>query len=387
MICMLPWVSFTVTMNDTIRPCCRFSMSSGWTLDDHPDAFEQIRKDMLDGKKIPQCKKCYEEEKVNVPSMRMRANEFHNLEDRLPNLDLNFKQLEHIEISLDNICNYQCRMCDSKFSSKNLIRDIHFNSKYPFLEMYPSKVSKSRYEEIKNLDIDWSHLKRIKLLGGEPFMSPNFLDFLYLIESRCNIPEVELELVTNCSMPMTKEIANILNKFKLVRLSGSFDGLPKHSEYQRVGSKFAESLMNFMDYGDLLHNRHMTVHQTFTVLNVNKIDAALEYYEPYCDTQSWSYDDWNFPFLNAPDWFEEWVLSENKNEKIKQAFSKRKYNHIAWHKILFKIKKFDEYYDTRLEDANPELAHMLKINTKKYVDAHERPQTRDCLYCDLVDEV
>ena len=40
----------------------------------------------------------------------------------------------------------------------------------------------------------------------------------------------------------------------------------------------------------------------------------------------------------------------------------------------------------KLEDYNPELAEILQINRKKYIDAHERPSTRDCYYCDLIDE-
>jgi hypothetical protein len=54
---------------------------------------------------------------------------------------------------------------------------------------------------------------------------------------------------------------------------------------------------------------------------------------------------------------------------------------------LHTIKTFDEYYGTSLENANPELAKQLKINSKKYIDAHKRPSTRDCYYCDLIDEM
>lgn len=385
-ICMLPWESFTVTMKNTIRPCCRFPTQEAVDMENYEDAFRQLREDMLAGKKDPRCSKCFEEEAGGNPSMRTAANEFHGLEFKKDDLTANFRKLTHIELSLDNTCNYQCRMCSSQFSSKLLKRDMWLVNNHEHLDFHVAKVQKSRYETLKDLSIDWSELRSVKLLGGEPFLSPNFLDFLYFLDMRTDISQVQLEIVTNCSLPMTDEIAEILNQFKFIRLSGSFDGLPKHSEYQRVGSDWLESFNNFLEYGKLLNNRRMTIHQTFSVLNVNRLEAALRFYEPHCDTQSWSYDEYQFSFLHAPDWFEKWVLSKNNNQKLRNIFEKRKYDHIKWHRLLHTIDVFDKYYDMDLKDYNPELAEALRINSKRYVDAHKRPETRDCMYCDLIDE-
>lgn len=386
-ICMLPWESFTVTMKNTIRPCCRFPTQEAVDMENYQDAFRQLREDMLAGKKDPRCSKCFEEEAGGMPSMRTAANEFHDLESKKQWLTPKFRKLQHLELSLDNTCNLQCRMCSSMFSSKLLKRDKWLVENHEELDFHVAKVQKSRYETLKDMKIDWSELRSVKLLGGEPFLSPNFLDFLYFLDMRTDISQVQLEIVTNCTTPMTDEIAEILNQFKFIRLSGSFDGMPRHSEYQRIGSSTPESFNNFIEYGELLKNRRMTVHQTFTVFNVSHLNEALAFYEPHCDTQSWSYDDYQFSFLHAPDWFEEWVLSRNDNQKLRNIFKKRKYDHINWHRLLHSIKVFDEYYDMKLEDYNPELAEAFRINTKRYVDAHKRPETRDCWFCDLVDEV
>jgi sulfatase maturation enzyme AslB (radical SAM superfamily) len=205
---------------------------------------------------------------------------------------------------------------------------------------------------------------------------------------RTNISEVELELVTNCSIKMNEETAEILNQFKHIRLSGSFDGLPELSEYQRVESNFQKSFINFLEYGDLLHNRRMTIHQTFTVINANFIDESLEYYKPYCDTQSWSYDtDGYLSFMHAPDWYEEWILERVTNQKFRNIIKQKKYDHVSWHRVLHSLRILDTYYTTSLEKVNPELSEILRIKTKKYIDAHEKPATRDCMYCDMIDEM
>jgi MoaA/NifB/PqqE/SkfB family radical SAM enzyme len=384
---MLPWESFTVTMKNTIRPCCRFPTQEAVDMENYEDAFKNLREDMLAGKKDPRCSKCFEEEASGNPSMRTSANEFHGLEFKKEHLTSDFRKLTHIELSLDNTCNLQCRMCSSQFSSKLLKRDQWLVNNHEHLDFHVAKVQKSRYETLKDLNIDWSELRSVKLLGGEPFLSPNFLDFLYFLDMRTDISQVQLEIVTNCTTQLTEEMVEILNQFKFIRLSGSFDGLPKHNEYQRVGSVWHKGLDNFIEYGEQLKNRRLTIHQTFTVFNISHLDEALSLYKPYCDTQSWSYDDYQFSFLHAPDWFEEWVLSRNDNQKLQNIFKKRKYDHIKWHRLLHSIKTLDDYYGTSLERSNPELATALRINTKRYVDARIRPETRDCYYCDLIDEM
>lgn len=386
-ICMLPWESFTVAMNNDFRPCCRFKQSEAVPFENYDEAFRQLRQDMLDGKKDPRCRKCWEEEASGRPSMRTAANEFHDLESKKELLTDKFMKPVHIEFSLDNTCNLQCRMCSSQFSSKLLKRDQWLVKNHDHLDFHVAKVQKSRYETLKDLKIDWSELKSIKLLGGEPFLSPNFLDFLYFLDMRTNISQISLQIVTNCTMKMSEEVAEILNEFKSIDLYGSFDGLPKHSMYQRVGSDWYECFNNFLEYKELLNNGTFSIHQTFTILNVSHLDEALEFYKPHCTWQSWSYDDYTFSFLCAPDWFEDWVLSRNMNGKLRNIFKNRKYDHIRWHRMLHTIKTFDEYYETSLEEANPELAEALRINSKKYIDAHSRPETRDCYYCDLIDEM
>lgn len=385
-ICMIPWEGMAVNMESNIRPCCRFKVKHSVPPEEYEEAFKQLRIDMLNGKKDPRCKKCWQEEAAGVPSMRTRANSFHGLEFKRDILTENFRKVTHIELSLDNICNFQCRMCSSLYSSKLIKRDMWAVKERPDIEFHVAKVQKSRYETLKDMDIDWSELRSVKLLGGEPMMSPNFLDFLYFLDMRTDISKVDLEIVSNCSLPMSEEIAEILNQFQFIRLSGSFDATPKLNEYQRVGSKWHEGLNNFIEYGELLKNRRMIIHQTFTVLNVNKIDESLKLYEPHCDSISWSYDEYYLTFMCAPDWFEEWVLKTNSNEKLKNVFKKRVYDDEKWRKVMRTIYALDDFYGTNIEEANPELARMLRMHNKKRVYNHKCNGDPDCYYCNLYEE-
>ena len=110
-------------------------------------------------------------------------------------------------------------MCSSSFSSKLLKRDLWLEKNHKDLEGFNAdKIAKSRYETLKNLNIDWSELRFIKLLGGEPFLSPNFLDFLYFLDMRTDISKIQLEIITNCTTKMSEEVREILNEFKFIEL-------------------------------------------------------------------------------------------------------------------------------------------------------------------------
>tara|TARA_R110000787_G_scaffold6310_4_gene22278 strand:- start:17110 stop:18342 length:1233 start_codon:yes stop_codon:yes gene_type:complete len=386
-VCMIPWEGMAVTMRNEIRPCCRFPGKAAVAPELYEEAFKGLRQNMLAGVRDERCRKCWEEEDAGIPSMRTRANIFHGYEFKKDILTEKPRKLTHIELSLDNICNFQCRMCGSQFSSKALKRDVWLQDNHPDVHIEPAKVQKSRYETLKDMNIDWSELRSVKLLGGEPFMSPNFMDFLYFLDMRTDVSKVDLEIVTNCSYKMPEEMAEMINEFKFLRLSGSFDGTKKINEYQRVGSNWEEGLSNWLEYRDLLTKKRMVIHQTFSVLNVNTIDESLALYEPHCDSQSWSYDEYQLSFLCAPDWFEEWVLSTNKNEKLRNIFKKRVHDDEKWKRVMRTIYALDEFHETNIEEANPELARLLRINNKRRIYNHKCNGDPDCFYCNMYQEV
>ena len=94
---MIPWEAMAVNMESNIRPCCRFKVKDSVAPEDYEEAFKQLRIDMLNGKKDPRCKKCWQEEEAGIPSMRTRANSFHGLEFKKDILTEKFRKLTHIE--------------------------------------------------------------------------------------------------------------------------------------------------------------------------------------------------------------------------------------------------------------------------------------------------
>ena len=227
----------------------------------------------------------------------------------------------------------------------------------------------------------------VRTICSDPYHAL-FMKNMLIPANKIHQGKVDLEIVTNCSKKMTQEMADILNDFRYIRLTGSFDGPKKINEYQRVGSKWENGLDNWLEYGEMLNNKRMVIHQTFTVLNVNHLDESLKLYEPHCDSISWSYDEYYLNFLCAPDWFEEWILKTNSNEKLKEIFKqKRVYDDEKWRRVMRTIYALDEFYGTNIEEANPELGKILRIHNKKRVYNHTCDGDPNCFYCNMYKEV
>lgn len=399
-VCMYPWVHTTVTMENSLRPCCGISLRGRGTVklgentnDTLEDAFKWMRVKMLAGEKIEECNECYLNEaaypdKMQPMSMRGQANTDYRLD--LQNLDENFIGLKGMEISLDNICNLQCKMCDSMFSSNLYRRDEHlinvefvYNDKVTNLgSRKPTKIPKQRIEFIKSLGVDWSELQHLKILGGEPFYSPNFEKLLDHLIEEAKPENLRLEIVSNCTNKVDERIIDKLNLFKEIILTCSLDGCNDYNSYQRWGSPgWKETLEIYKWYHSKIHNmvKHH-VHSTYSLLNLNGLAGDIVWFAenyPECSVSRLIVKDGDYCPHYAPaeylDWLEEeWSKVEMSDDAMlkldsqrHKLFKKEEYNHKRWARFKEKIVALDKYYNSKLEDYNPELAEFIEDGDAK----------------------
>jgi hypothetical protein len=172
-----------------------------------------------------------------------------------------------------------------------------------------------------------------------------------------------------------------LNRFRKIILTGSVDGCNDYNSYQRWGSPgWKESLDIYEEYLSQLKNIEKGhIHSTYSTLNLNGFADDMDYYAK--NHPSWSV---SFKMVEsgeycphlAPDWYEQWVLDEwNSKErlpaaqvKIDRAIKILKKNRVpqeekeyAWYLFLRKTHLLDtEYYDSNIEDYNPELVQAMR---------------------------
>jgi len=375
--CVLPWTHVCISTTQQIIPCCRFqspkpnislaSLNKNGIEALNIQEYSKIREDMLLGKKIEQCKKCYFEEDNNISSYRNYAKHFF-LKEGDEFKDNKFKEMRYLELSLDNICNLQCRMCSSNFSTKLILRDQEL-SKYSW--------NKNDYRAYKKLEIDFSFLDKIditklqeiKLLGGEPFMSPNFNKFIDYIISKIAPENITLFIATNGTHKLSNELIDKLSKFKLLKLRVSFDTYSKANDYQRFGSSYLEVWNNLLKYIEVWPNAEIGVHSVISTYNANKLGISLEQYKKYNVDYRLDFvrnQEMSLSFIPVD--LAEWLRDKNSEDEVASKYinnilDEREYAPDKWEMFLKNTKILDNFYNISLKDYNPELYEVLN---KKY---------------------
>lgn len=365
--CVLPWMHLDLQSGvdvPGVNPCCLFNWDHLKEIDPnyytHNDvvkqglqssvnqrAFNSIRQDMLDGKFIKGCYKCYDQEKIGSKSMRQEMNEYFTLDQT--KLDTKFSSARYIEISLDNTCNLECKMCSSTYSSKLRRRDKLLNN-----TVAPNEVYDINILDTINLD----NIELVKILGGEPLLSKNHLPLLNKFKDLSNIIFL---YNTNATIIPPKETIDKMNTAKQLSFIISCDGIYKYNDYQRWGSNFETIIHNANvlknSFTNIMSFKYLNV---FTLLNLNAYKQTKQWFDNkgYDHASEWEHGG-VLSAWHAPDWYEEWILKHNDFPEVRNYFKRRKYDPGKWQKFLDFVKATDELYGTHLEDYNPELAEQL----------------------------
>lgn len=289
-LCVLPFSHFSIKPNGDVKPCCRF-------LSHHPDhtnefhalninnfssadavleseVFKNLRNNMLAGKTIPGCSKCYQEEAASGSSMRIGENIDLELEKH-KNGEI---KLRFIEVAFGNYCNLACRTCTSNLSTSWYADDKIISGYYS---------DRNLAKQIFNVKFNWKpgdfeFVEKIKFTGGEPMLHPDFIKFIDVIIESGYEKNITLDVFTNTSwVPKDKVLSRIL-KFKRVKLWLSVDGTGELNDYIRhnaVWSVVESSTDKWLDiqrqYPDKIG---VILTPTVCIYNINKIENLIDWW-------------------------------------------------------------------------------------------------------------
>ena len=374
--CILPWKHICIKTNNRLSPCCRFRENTDTSLDSlgqngisamNTPFWIKLREDMLNGVHRNGCVKCQAEERSGSGknSMRNISNKYFAEALDISTLGTKFDKLEFLEFAIDNLCNLQCRMCDSKFSSKLQMRDR-------FLGNIVHKKLEPSFSKLDNIDL--THLKRVKLLGGEVFMSPNFIKFIDYLNERSNIENIELSIHTNGTLLPNKEVIDKMNMFRSLQIVVSLDSYDESNDYQRVGGSYIETFKNAQIYMQIFKNANVKFHSVISILNVNKFSNTVDIIrESYGFGLSYDYvrDPKYLSLLYAPEEVLDFILESNRSNKtaydsITNFIKESKYDRIIWNELENKLNSLDKYHNMKFEDYNKPMSNIIRDSFLKY---------------------
>tara|TARA_B100001094_G_C18154547_1_gene785642 strand:+ start:631 stop:2022 length:1392 start_codon:yes stop_codon:yes gene_type:complete len=347
---------------------------------DYENYFSKVREDMLKGKRVSECRRCYADEDIGLSSMRTRA-----LDDFVSNkLELRKKehimrrgpkgllsnltnpQLEYLEIESGRYCNLKCRTCGPGLST-SWDEDLH-KSKDAITNFYGNEQNildqlqqmQPMNETLSLLTYkDCQHLKEIKVTGGEPFLTDTFLKFIENLVKWDLAKNIIIDTFTNCSFFPKEKYLTMLPKFKGVMINLSLDAVKERNEFLRKKSKWELTQKVAERWKKLASdnsNIAIRISHTISILNVLYFEEFFKWVHTFFinkSKKSWDgitvideiFSQSPISIIDStvaygPDYLSIRNFSNNVKEKLLQNIIKQKETLMKW--IDSENKKWDD---------------------------------------------
>ena len=379
-LCIIPFVHITSKPNGACRLCC-FSTKyienkKGEQLFLGKNSFEEIwnswdmrniRKKMLNNKKLPECQHCFNEEKHNKASKRMKENK-RFLKDYKHYLKLAKEKdgfISHspsyLDLRLGNICNIKCRTCNPLFSSswsKELKKNKKAFQKNSFLknsyqqDFLNSEKNTKWYETEVFFDMlktTAPDLKLIYISGGEPFLIKkhhDFIDHFIKTDTYKNIAVYINTNLTYLDLPLIKKLSH----FKKAHFGVSIDAYEDKNDWIRSPSRFSK-IKKYME--KLLQqpgNIEVSINCTVSVYNILYLSELVRWSRQLKQKHSKKSIHISFDLLHKPLFQQISILPSNLKKKAIERLNFLKDREKLFPKELEDIKSLIDQLKFFLED-------------------------------------
>ena len=278
-LCPRMWQGLSDRDGESAYPCCRFDyfdeagvrFKNFATIEAAYNSpfFQQKREQMLSGETPHECRRCSTEESVGIKSERSYALDsdpkFNPLSQKA-----SLSSVTYLELFTGNTCNLRCHSCNPTSSSSWASEYRNLGWSWPREEQTTVLC--------ENIEA-FTSLTELKIIGGEPTLSPLFHNTIQKVKSKENI---EIYISTNCTQFLSTDLIEQLKKFKKVWISLSIDGPQGVNDLIRYPSKWEQVELVAKKYIDLAQhqsNFRINLHTTVYLLNLTKLSALLNWWE------------------------------------------------------------------------------------------------------------
>lgn len=300
---MMPWVHMHMWPAGYTYPCCMSdpalpvgntqeqSLQDIW----NGDQMRNLRLNMLQNKKSPECRRCYELEENGMWTLRKSSNENfkhhqNKVEETSDDGSAGAVNMAYMDIRFSNLCNLKCRSCGPQFSSSWFEdhKATHGDPGHPKI----LKVRDDMIDFMDELEPLLASVERVYWAGGEPLITDEhykILDKWIAMGKR----DVKMDYTTNFTQMgyKRKTAFEYWNAFDHVRVAASLDANHARGEYLRKNMDWNVVVQNRRDMIAQCPHVYFEITPTVSVYNV----------------------------LNLPDFHKEWIeqgLLEPQNIRI-----------------------------------------------------------------------
>lgn len=248
-----------------------------WKQAANTNEMQEIRSQLIRGRWPRGCAECADNEYMNTPSMRTRAqfnpnyNHYHRTQvDRTVYADFKF----------GNACNLMCTTCSGHSSHGILWEWANSNPDDWNEQTNRENFAVMRWDTkwFKQIDVAANpDLLTVKFTGGEPFVNPHVRQYLLQLISEGRT-DLELEFVTN-GYDINDNWHTILEQFRKVTLNISVDGVESIYNVTRYPATWNNFINKFWALATLSYQTNIVT--TVSSLNVLNLVDIHEYFEGY----------------------------------------------------------------------------------------------------------
>jgi len=240
-----------------------------------------IREDMLNNRRRPECSFCYGLEKKGIDSPRNWRFNYVAPFDKNKKRVYPTEVKEHsVELKLrifGNQCNLSCYMCLPRNSTtrEKEMEAIGMHEVFGFEKILYSEItiSNERYDEmVEHLIKYHRYIRKLTILGGEPFLMPRVKDFL----NRLPNPNGKIQLIFNTNLAQIAWLPDFYKKFPKLSLIVSCDHYGEKLAWLRYPinvNKFEDNLRRGKEMSD-----YIAISCTVSRLNAPDLREISEYY-------------------------------------------------------------------------------------------------------------
>ena len=298
-LCSLPWTGFSNEPDGRVQPCCLYKgyiEENGIPLYVQTHSVEEIfhskfmkdlRNKFRSGEKPIECSTCWVDEQNGYQSKRIiyRSN-IHN------SLDIDYAQepdhVTELQLIINNSCNLKCRSCTPSHSTQWQleIKAITGSTGYAM----PHGQSANETGELWINRKDWyRHLKRLEVVGGEPFYVKQWHTIFYELIDLGYSKNIDITMTTNCTLFYPELLEKLADNFRSVAIGLSIDGIGSVYEYIRHPGKWSIVYENMKKYYAYSSKINIQINITISWLNAQDIvELHALVYREFPNFQIWN---------------------------------------------------------------------------------------------------
>jgi radical SAM protein with 4Fe4S-binding SPASM domain len=331
--CVLPWMHLYVGPDGNVLPCCQADHRHVMGNIKHSSideivgssAFNQLRANMLSGKRSKECAQCYTKEDAGLASARIYQNkQWPNIQaaDQDPSGRILSFEPTYLDIRLNNICNLKCRMCSGYFSSAIAQEDEDLfgnpQSVQSSMELQQRKIALDKI--IKYLPL----CEKIYFAGGEPLLASEHYEILNALIA-CNNTNLEITYNTNFTTLSYRgqSVLDLWSKFSNITIGASLDAQGAVAEYVRHGTNWKNIESNLKLVKSCCPHVNITVTSVVGLLNVQSL---MDLQNSWHTSGKLNITEFYLSVMISPAWLTITVLPEHHKQRLTSMINK----HVLW---------------------------------------------------------